>query len=422
MAKPATVKPVQPALDRQATATLGPVFTLSLDQIVLQPEVYRHRKATDLEAKKVALKELCDNLIVEGQRDPLVVYQDDAPTDPARPYILIAGHRRHAAMQILADKNTPNFTRDMQVTARAIEGGTKADYLLLSVSDNLFHEPLDSQHRTFAAVSLLKAGLRDTRIKINLRLSDSAFARCKRLYESPWMIEHVGSDNLSLSDAHSLLEAAGGQGGAGALEHLKQDLETIFTEIREAIKVKQQEKAEQGKELKGPALKVKTYIQKHQMNSWVLALKQGKRLRAQAQYKYGASIVQEKLGKRLYVPSLSVPLVDGELDRLKEITIKLDKVVKQLRPVLLGLAQARANAAAAIDGEDGASDSKAAGLGEMDEILESLRRRESIGSAGNGNPAAGPDAGCWSGEEKERALNKVHDGEEIESEQPIDEE
>jgi ParB-like chromosome segregation protein Spo0J len=93
-------------------------------------------------SRKIALKELCDNLIVEGQRDPLVVYQDDEPTDLARPYILIAGHRRHAAMQILADKNTPNFTRDMQVTARAIEGGTKADYLLLSVSDNLFHEPL----------------------------------------------------------------------------------------------------------------------------------------------------------------------------------------------------------------------------------------------------------------------------------------
>ena len=92
------------------------------------------------------------------------------------------------------------------------------------------------------------------------------------------MIEHVEQDNLSLSDAHSLLEAAGGQGGAVALEHLKQDLETIFTEIRGQIKVKQQEKAEQGKELKGTATKVKTYYQKHQMQSWILALKQGKRL------------------------------------------------------------------------------------------------------------------------------------------------
>ena len=119
MAKPATAKTEQPAivLDRQATATLGPVVSIKLDQIVLQPEIYRHRKATDLEAKKIALKELCDNLIVEGQRDPLVVYQDDKPVDPDRPYILVAGHRRHAAMQILADKSTPNFTRDMQVTA-----------------------------------------------------------------------------------------------------------------------------------------------------------------------------------------------------------------------------------------------------------------------------------------------------------------
>jgi len=418
MAKSATAKTEQPAivLDRQATATLGPVVSIKLDQIVLQPEIYRHRKATDLEAKKIALKELCDNLIVEGQRDPLVVYQDDKPVDPDRPYILVAGHRRHAAMQILADKSTPNFTRDMQVTTRALEGGTKADYLLLSVSDNLFHEPLDSQHRTFAAVSLLKAGLRDTRIKINLRLSDSAFARCKRLYESPWMIEHVEQDNLSLSDAHSLLEAAGGQGGAVALEHLKQDLETIFTEIRGQIKVKQQEKAEQGKELKGTATKVKTYYQKHQMQSWILALKQGKRLRAQAQYKYGASIVQEKLGKRLYVPSLSVPLVDGELDRLGEITVKLDKVVKQLRPLLLGLAQARASAAA-TDDEEGASDYKSAGLSEVEEILRSLRNADTKHNSDSS------DEGTWSGmEDKERKLIKALSGTEIGEEQPTDEE
>ena len=194
MAKPATVKPVQPALDRQATATLGPVFTLSLDQIVLQPEVYRHRKATDLEAKKIGLKELCDNLIVEGQPTPSSSTRMMPP--PTRPGLTSSSPATAATPRCRSSptRTPPTSPGTCRSRPCAIEGGTKADYLLLSVSDNLFHELLDSQHRTFAAVSLLKAGLRDTRIKINLRLSDSAFARCKRLYESPWMIEHVGSD------------------------------------------------------------------------------------------------------------------------------------------------------------------------------------------------------------------------------------
>jgi ParB-like chromosome segregation protein Spo0J len=153
--QPVTPKPAPPVLERMGTATLGPVFTLPLDQIALAPEVYRHRAQADLEPKKAALKELADNLIVEGQRDPLVVYKDENPINPARPYVLVAGHRRHAAMLLLCDKNTPGFSPSMSVTAREIVGGSKADYLLLSVSDNLFHEPLDSHHLILAAVSLL---------------------------------------------------------------------------------------------------------------------------------------------------------------------------------------------------------------------------------------------------------------------------
>ena len=259
----------------------------------------------------------------------------------------------------------------MQVTARALEGGSKVDYLLLSVSDNLFHEPLDSRHLTLAAVELLKAGCPHTRIKVNLRLSDSTFARCVRLYESQWMLKHVEDDNLSLTDVHTLLEAAGGQGGAEALEHLKQDLRVVFDEVRGQIKEKADEAAERGKELKGPATKVKNYLPKHLIKSWVQALKQGKRVQSQAKYKYGAAVVQEKTGKRVQIPAISLPVVDGELDKLLEVTTKLDRLVKQLRPQLLMLAQARVINADAVDG-DGVRD---AGLGEIFEILDSLKRR-----------------------------------------------
>ena len=279
-------------------------------------------------------------------------------------------------MLLLCDKNTPNFTKDMSVTAREIGGGSKADYLLLSVSDNLFHEPLDSHHLILAAVSLLKAGVSHTRIKVNLRLSDSTFARCVRLYESPWMLEHVVQGNLGLTDVHLLLEAAGGKGGRVALEHLRQDLDRVFAVVRKIIRAKEEALAEQGKELKGAATKVKTYLPRHLIKSWILALKRGERLRQQAKYRYGAGIIQEKLGKRVYLPALSIPLTDEEIDRLTEVAVRLDQLLKQLRPQLVLLAQARANAVINGDGDgaDGLGELEAAGLSEVAKILGSMKR------------------------------------------------
>jgi hypothetical protein len=92
-------------------------------------------------------------------------------------------------------------------------------------------------------------------------------------------------------------------------------------------------------------------------------------LRQQAKYRYGAGIVQEKLGKRVQVPALSVPLVENELERLGEITVKLDRLVKQLKPQLMVLAQARLNAATR-NGDDSGNEYEAAGLGDFAEILQ----------------------------------------------------
>jgi hypothetical protein len=131
------------------------------------------------------------------------------------------------------------------------------------------------------------------------------------------------------------------------------------------------------------------------VQSWTTALKRGERLPRQAKYRYGAAIVQEKLGKRVQVPALSVPLTDGELDRLAEVTVKLDRLVKQLKPQLLVLAQQRLNAVSE-NGDEG-DEYEAAGLGELAELLNQLNR----GSDGAQN---------WEDmEEKERTFPPVDD-------------
>jgi hypothetical protein len=141
------------------------------------------------------------------------------------------------------------------------------------------------------------------------------------------------------------------------------------------------------------------------IQSWILALKRGERLQQQAKYRYGAGIIQEKLGKRVYLPALSVPLTDEELGRLTEVAVRLDQLLRQLRPQLLLLAQARANAVINGDGDgDGAlSELEAAGLGEVANILESLKWDH-----------GGRDGNDWEDQgEKERQLNDIPTVEEM---------
>ena len=89
--------------------------------------------------------------------------------------------------------------------------------------------------------------------------------------------------------------------------------------------------------------------------------------------------------------------------------------MKQLRPLLLGLAST--SHAAATDDEEGASDYKSAGLSEVEEILRSLRNADTKHNSDSS------DEGTWSGmEDKERKLIKALSGTEIGEEQPTDEE
>ena len=70
MAKPNEVH------DRMTSAKQGPAFTIPLDQIKQMPGEYRHRAEADLDKDKESMKALMRSLIVEGQKDPVLVYRD----------------------------------------------------------------------------------------------------------------------------------------------------------------------------------------------------------------------------------------------------------------------------------------------------------------------------------------------------------
>jgi hypothetical protein len=359
---------------RMTSAKLGPEFNLALDRIKQRPSHYRHRDAADLDPKKEAMQALEKSLITEGQREPVLVIRivplgGIVPPDGVDEFEQITAHRRVAALRHLAETNVPGFTLDMPVRVREILDGTPQDHLLWSVADNVLRESLDEIHRLKATIMLINSGVDHARIKANLKLSDSTFERYRRLAQSPWMLGHVEQNEIGLTDAHQLLEVAGGNGGAAALEHLRKDLAHLVAVAKTKIQDKREELAERQKDLKGSEALVKSHFQAYLVKKWVLDLKQGRRIQGRAKFVYPATIETDKLGKKLIIPAVSgVYLVEKNLEQLAEIVVKLDRVLKDVKPQVNALARQRL-ALVDYQEDDGPTDFASAGLDAVAEIL-----------------------------------------------------
>ena len=243
------------------------------------------------------------------------------------------------------------------------------DGLLWSVADNVLRESIDELHRVKATIMLINNQVDHARIKANLNLGDSTFDRIRRLAESQWMLGHVERDEIGLTDAHLLLEAAGGNGGRQALKLLQEDLARLVAVAKGKIQAKREELAERHKDLKGREAVVKTYFPAYLVKKWVLDLKHGRRIKSQAKFVYGAAIVTDKVGKKLIIPAVSgIYLVEENLEQLAEIYVRNDRVQKDLKPQLNALARQRIELAAYPD-DDSPTDFASAGLDAVAELL-----------------------------------------------------
>ena len=155
------------------------------------------------------------------------------------------------------------------------------------------------------------------------------------------MLGHVERNEIGLTDAYLLLEAAGGNGGAGAGTPAGRP-GSPGRGRKGQDQVKREELAERHKDLKGREAIVKSYFPAHLVKKWVLDLKHGRRIKSQAKFVYGAAIETDKIGKKLIIPAVSgIYLVEKNLEPLAEIYVRLDRVLKDLKPQLNALARQR---------------------------------------------------------------------------------
>jgi len=124
------------------TTTTPRIVSLELAQIVPHPRNVRH-ELTDLAALAASIKQ-------DGILQPLVV----APNGTAETFVLIAGHRRHAAAQKAGLKELPCIVRD--------DLTDKADQLQAMLTENLQRSDLNPIEEGDAFQELLDLGIKPT--------------------------------------------------------------------------------------------------------------------------------------------------------------------------------------------------------------------------------------------------------------------
>jgi ParB-like chromosome segregation protein Spo0J len=292
-----------------------------LNELVIDPERFCHRKKEAL--TEANLKELMDSLVLEGLQVPIEYYVHG----PGRK-VLIKGHRRISACQILAGKNTPGFTADMELEAIEVQGASTEDLLIRSVADNEIRRNLDRVDRIKVARKLSAAGVQNERAAKALGISVKSYERDLLIATHPWMLQHVEDESVPPTAAYQLLLEAG---NTHRLKELKEDLDIWVNDKKKLIREKEKlRKLKENKELRPAEKMVKNHLTGTLLQHWIDLLKAKKRFDEDATWHFPAGI--EKESGQLHISTVKLDLNKAEPERIAKVASKLSQLAKELKP------------------------------------------------------------------------------------------
>jgi len=168
---------------------------IDLDAVVVEGATNPRRRLRNLE-------ELAESIHTYGLLQPLVVRQ--IPEDDAH-YLLVAGHRRLAALKLLAERYPREDWRTVQVIIRS---EAEKDAYLLTLVENLQRDDLTPTEEAEGLARLLRERKWSTRqVAAAIGRSQPYVSRRLRVYEDPALRGLVLSQRLPVSVAEELLGA-----------------------------------------------------------------------------------------------------------------------------------------------------------------------------------------------------------------------
>jgi ParB-like chromosome segregation protein Spo0J len=282
---PAGTQPQEPApLTRQSTATMKRI-RIPLDQVVLEPLRFSHRNRSAL--LEPSLKPLMDSLVLEGMQVPIEGYRDSQGR-----FVVTKGHRRVESLRLLAAKNTPGFTADLEVEAIEVENCSQQELLVRSVANNAARLNYSRVERIVAAKRMYDAGVEEWRAAGALCISPKTYQRDLLIAKHGWMFQHVMDDSIEATAAFDLLEAAE---KANRMDQVKEDLDAWIAEKKRLIREKSKRRKQQtGKDLSPSEKLVKRQMPRHLVDHWIELIQQEMPLDTEAEWEYGAHIDKDK--------------------------------------------------------------------------------------------------------------------------------
>jgi ParB family chromosome partitioning protein len=173
----------------------GSIQFVPIEAIGVDSTLNPRRRLVDIEDLAASIRE-------HGLLQPLVVRPD--PDDGER-YLLVAGHRRMAAMRLLAERTEPATTARIPVLVR----NEHADQAyVLALVENLQREDLSPREEAEALGRLVRERRWTTRqVAAAVYRSQAYVSRRLRVYEDKALRALVLADELSVSVAEELLAA-----------------------------------------------------------------------------------------------------------------------------------------------------------------------------------------------------------------------
>ena len=180
---------------RDSSVERGTILAVPLEAITVDPASNPRRRLVDIE-------ELAASIQSHGLLQPLVVRRD--PDDNGQ-YRLVAGHRRMAALKLLADRHPRTALSAIPVVVR--DESAEEAYLLTLV-ENLQREDLSSREEADALGRLVRERRWTTRqVAAAIHRSQPYVSRRLRVYDDKVLRALVLGNQLPISVAEELLAA-----------------------------------------------------------------------------------------------------------------------------------------------------------------------------------------------------------------------
>jgi hypothetical protein len=288
----------------------------------LTADKYGHRETEELD--KPALQSLIEDITENRQVTPILFTVINGKN------VVLDGHRRFAAIGFMMESKVETWFPDPLVLVQEVVVTDEVDRLVYSLNGNASGLPLSTLAKYRGAKALHEAHAQKERVQRVLHMSDTDLDRCYRLIHNEWMFQHIAAFDIGLSDANKLLEAAV---NSGFVDQTQKDLTGHFARILKRLKDRDKDRREAGSDgLKAKDWHLMKELSRHEVDSWVDAIKERRSFAVTPPWRYKAQIETYRDGRaaEVKISAVNCKVIPAKIDDLCEVQMRLKRVMRDL--------------------------------------------------------------------------------------------